>query len=259
MSQGESLFEPIDHESVVELVIEQIEEMILQGVLREGSRLPSERDLAERMTVSRPKVRQALKQLESDGLINVRHGEGTFVAQLSGQAMSPALIGLYARHGLAFYDYLEYRREQEAFAAKCAAERATAADHENITNLIEALERAQQADDPSQSEIADVQFHSAIVNASHNAMLIHMMTSIYDLTRRGVFYNRRYLRSIDGSGDQLLSQHKDIAEAVLKGDPAAAEASARAHLDFVERSFRVGEDRERRERYARKRLLAAPT
>lgn len=257
MAGTELLFERIHHESVVDLVVAQIEEMILQGILREGSRLPAERELAERFDVSRPKVREALKRLEANGLINVRHGEGTFVATLTGQAMLPALIDLYARHGVGFYDYLEYRREQEAFASRLAAERATPADRDAITEMLTELERAHQEDDRTASEEADLKLHSMIVNASHNAMLIHMMASIYELTRRGLFYNRRYLRTVDGSGDKLMDQHREIADSVLSGDSARAERAAREHLDFVERSFRIGEDRERRERTARRRNLAA--
>ncbi|MEM9630112.1 MAG: FadR/GntR family transcriptional regulator [Pseudomonadota bacterium] len=257
MSNLNNLFEPIAAESVVDLVANQVESLIVQGILPEGARLPSERELSERFDVSRPKVRDALKRLEDLGLLHVRHGEGTFVAQLSGQAMTPALIDLYARHGVAFYDYLEYRKEQEAFAARLAAERSTSSDRAAIEEVVAELERAQEEGDLEASEEADVKFHSVIVNASHNAMLIHMMRSIYDLTRRGVFYNRRYLRTIDGSGERLLEQHLRIAAAVLAGNPAEAEAAARDHLDFVEMSFRVGEDRERREAFAKKRKQAS--
>ena len=257
MSDLNALFEPIKSESVVDLVATQIEGMIVQGVLREGARLPSERELSERFDVSRPKVRDALKRLETDGLLHVRHGEGTFVARLTGQAMSPALISLYAQHGLAFFDYLEYRTEQEAFAARLAAERATPSDREAIEAQITRLVEAQERDDAEASKEADVGFHSAIVNASHNAMLIHMMRSIYDLTRRGVFYNRNYLRTIDRSGERLLEQHQLIASTVLAGEPDHAEKAARDHLAFVEQSFRLGEERERRESFARKRKEAA--
>ncbi|WP_299474933.1 FadR/GntR family transcriptional regulator [uncultured Roseibium sp.] len=256
MGDLNSLFEPIAAESVVDLVANQIENLIVQGILQEGARLPSERELSERFDVSRPKVRDALKRLEDLGLLHVRHGEGTFVAQLSGQAMSPALISLYARHGVAFYDYLEYRKEQEAFAARLASERATPSDRAAIEEVIAELQRAQVEGDLEASEEADVKFHSIVVNASHNAMLIHMMRSIYDLTRRGVFYNRRFLRSIDGSGDRLMEQHKRIADAVLAGDADEADAAARDHLDFVEMSFRVGENRDRREALAKKRKQA---
>ena len=230
--------------------------MIVQGILAEGQRLPAERDLAERFDVSRPKVRDALKELEARGLVVVRHGEGTFIAQLSGQAMMPAMIDLYARHGLAFYDYLEYRRAQESFASRLAAERATRTDRDQIAARLNDLERAHADNDIDASMKADVAFHMAIVEASHNVMLVHMMTSIYDLTRRGVFYNRGYLRTLDGSGEKLLSQHREIAAAVLDGAPDKAEQAAERHMAFVETSFRTGEDVARRERHAQKRLLA---
>ncbi|MEO0669760.1 MAG: FadR/GntR family transcriptional regulator [Pseudomonadota bacterium] len=250
-----SVFDRIDSAPVADLVVRQIEDMIVQGILAEGARLPSERDLAARLDISRPKVRDALKALEEMGLLTIRHGEGTFVAQLTGQAMQPALIDLYARHGRAFQDYLEYRRAQEGFAAALAATRATPTDRTVIARHLEALEQAE--DDPDASREADVLFHSAIVQASHNTMLIHMMASIYDLTRRGVFYNRRYLRTLDGTGARLLQQHRDIAAAVLGGDPEAARTAAEAHLDFVELSFRKGQEMRENELMAQKRDRAS--
>ena len=252
-----SVFDRIDSAPVADLVVRQIEDMIVQGILAEGARLPSERDLAARRDISRPKVRDALKALEEMGLLTIRHGEGTFVAQLTGQAMQPALIDLYARHGRAFQDYLEYRRAQEGFAAALAATRATPTDRAVIARHLEALEQAEDDADGDASREADVLFHSAIVQASHNTMLIHMMASIYDLTRRGVFYNRRYLRTLDGTGARLLQQHRDIAAAVLGGDPEAARTAAEAHLDFVELSFRKGQEMRENELMAQKRDRAS--
>ncbi|WP_138468552.1 FadR/GntR family transcriptional regulator [Poseidonocella sp. HB161398] len=252
---SEQLFDPVDHDSVADSVVAQIEDMLVAGILKEGTRLPSERNLAELMDVSRPKLREALKRLEEAGLIVTRHGEGTFVAALTGQAMSPALIDLYARHPVAFFDYLEYRRTQEAFAARLAAERATAPDREIIRACMERLRQTWVDADDQGSREADAAFHSAVVDASHNRTLIHMMGSIFQLTRQGVFYNRHFLQSIDGSGKLLVEQHLAIGEAILAGEPEAAEAAAVAHIDFVERSFRKGLQAHERETVARKRSL----
>lgn len=248
-----SPFEPVGHESISDAVVDQIESMIVDGILKEGRKLPSERELAEAMGVSRPKIREALQQLEGNGLVTVRHGEGTFVSTLTGRAMSPALLSLYARHGEAFYDYLEYRREQEAFAARLAAERATQSDKERLSDIISEMQRAWEKDDLDASQEADIRLHTAIVDASQNTTLMHMMASVYDLTRQGVFYNRRYLRTMDGTGEALLQQHKDMVDAILAGDGAAADAAARAHMDFVEQSFRQGQEQARREERAAKR------
>ena len=248
-----SPFEPVGHESISDAVVDQIESMIVDGILKEGRKLPSERELAEAMGVSRPKIREALQQLEGNGLVTVRHGEGTFVSTLTGRAMSPALLSLYARHGEAFYDYLEYRREQEAFAARLAAERATQSDKERLSEIIDQMQKAWEEDNLDASQETDIRLHTAIVDASQNTTLMHMMASVYDLTRQGVFYNRRYLRTMDGTGEALLQQHKDMVEAILAGDGAAADTAARAHMDFVEQSFRKGQEQARREERAAKR------
>lgn len=253
MDKVESLLTPIDHASVADSVVEQIEDMILAGILSEGRRLPSEREMAESLAVSRPKLREALKSLEDRGLLTVRHGEGSFIAPLTGKAMSDALIDLYGRHGTAFFDYLEYRRVQESFAARLAAERATKTDKKIIRQYLYALEQDLERGDAEASREHDVKFHSAIVAASHNATLIHMMASIYDLTKQTVFYNREYLRTIDGTGLLLHQQHTAIAEAVCASDPERASKAAQAHIDFVEQSMRIGLDQARREAIAEKR------
>ena len=253
MTVSKNVFDRIESEPVADIVVHQIEDLIVQGILSEGDRLPSERDLSAQLNVSRPKVREALKRLEDNGLITVRHGEGTFIAKLTGQAMEPALIELYARQGQAFFDYLEYRRGQEVLAAGLAAERATTTDRDRIARQLDILEQAEADGDIETSREADVAFHSAIVDASHNTMLIHMMTSIYDLTRKGVFYNRSYLRTMDGSGQKLLQQHRDIAAAVLGGEAEAAAKAAGDHMDFVEKSFRLGIQQARSETIAQKR------
>ncbi|WP_421703085.1 FadR/GntR family transcriptional regulator [Aliiroseovarius sp.] len=248
-----SPFDPVGHESIADAVVHQIEAMIVDGILKEGRKLPSERELAEAMGVSRPKLREALQALEDRGLVHVRHGDGTFIAALSGRAMSPALLALYARHGRAFYDYLEYRREQEAFASRLAAERATKSDLARLGDILETLQKAWEEGDAEASQEADLALHVAVVDASQNTTFIHMMASIYDLTRQGLFYNRAFLRTMDGTGRKLLDQHREIVEAILAGDPDRAEAAARKHLDFVEESFRCWQEQTAREERAAKR------
>lgn len=251
------LFDPVGHMSVADAVVAQIEDLIASGVLKQGHKLPSERDLAERLGVSRPKLREALQQLEDDGLVVSRHGEGTFVASLTGQAILPALQALYGRHEPAFFDYLEYRRAQESFAARLAAERATDADKERIADILTRMRQAHGQQDAELARQTDIELHTAVVDASQNATLIHIMASIFELSRQGVFYNRAFLKSIDGTGQRLLEQHIELAEAVIAGDPARAQQAAEDHIDFVERSCRLGMEKLRREALAAKRRAVA--
>ena len=254
---AKEVFEPIDHASIVDAVVGKVETMIVDGILKEGVRLPSERELAEAFGVSRPKLREALQILEDRNLVTVRHGDGTFVAELTGRAMSPAMLSLYARHGDALYDYLEYRREQEGFASRLAAQRATQADKFRLAAVRAALEQSWESEDPDAAREADFRLHVAVVDASHNTTLIHMMASVYDLTRKGIFYNRDLLRTMDNSGRDLLEQHLEIIDAIIAGDAERAEKAARNHIDFVEHSLRLGQELQRRERRAAMRMNSA--
>ena len=92
------MFQPVDHQKTADAVVEQIENLILKGVLHSGDRLPSERDLAEQLKVSRPVLRDALKTLEERRLIEARRGGGTYVCDLIGPIFSDAVIKLIARH-----------------------------------------------------------------------------------------------------------------------------------------------------------------
>ncbi|NDW53793.1 FadR/GntR family transcriptional regulator [Aliiroseovarius sp. PrR006] len=254
---NKALFDPVGHESLADAVVAQIEDLIASGILKQGRKLPSERELAETLRVSRPKLREALHILEERGLVMIKHGEGSFVAPLTGQAMLPALLDLYGRHEPAFFDYLEYRREQEGFAARLAARRATHADKERISEILTEIERAWKTNDADASREADFALHSAIVDASQNATLIHMMASIFDLTQQSVFYNRDFLKTLDGTGKKLLEQHLSLGQAVIDGDEERAEKAALDHIDFVEQSFRQGLEQQRREAMAEKRRLMA--
>ena len=120
----DGLFRKIDHGSTADEAVRQIEFLLLDGVLSSGDRLPAERELADQLSISRPVLRDALKELESRGLIESRHGGGTFVADLIGQVFSKPVAELVARHERSTRDYLEYRRELESFASALAAKRA---------------------------------------------------------------------------------------------------------------------------------------
>ncbi|MEP3232922.1 MAG: FadR/GntR family transcriptional regulator [Hyphomicrobiales bacterium] len=249
------LFNPVEHKSISSSVVQQIETYILNGILKEGSKLPGEREMAEQFAVSRPKVREALQVLEERELIKIAVGDGAYIAQLGAAVMSPALIDLYRRHPSAIYDQLEYRREQEGFAARLAATRGTAADRNLITNIMEEMEIAHNEANHQRGAELDANFHNAIVNASHNRILIHMMDSLYELNRSGVFFNRHEILNISEVSDILLRQHKAIGEAVCSGNAEEAVKASGTHIDYVLISTREALDFREREKIAEKRKL----
>jgi len=250
------LFDPITVDRVADSVVEQVEDLIASGALRPGDRFPPEREMAERMRVSRPKLREALHRLERAGLIEIRRNDGAFVAALTRPVLTEPMKALCTRHAAAFLDFLEYRREQEAFAARCAALRATAEDRVAMSRAIDAMERAHQAGREEAMARSDLDFHVAVVEAAHNAMLLHVMRSIYDLTAHGVFRKRDHIYHGAGPRAELLAQHRTIADAIAAGDAEAAARASDRHLDHVADAFRAAEAAETRSRTARKRAAA---
>jgi len=247
-------FEKIPSEKLSLAVVRQIESLILNGVLRPGERLPAERDLSDRLGVSRPSLREAVADLQDRGLLATRAGAGIYVADVLGSAFSPALVELFRTHDQAVFDYVAFRRDMEGLAAERAAREGSDTDLKVIDAIFSRMEAAHAKRDPSDEAALDADFHMAIIEASHNVIMLHMMRSMYELLREGVFYNRQAMFRQRTTRDQLLDQHRAINAGVQARDPAAARAAVEAHLTYVMASLTESRAAERHEAVARQRL-----
>ncbi|WP_372992693.1 FadR/GntR family transcriptional regulator [Sulfitobacter sp.] len=247
-------FHPVSSEKLSQAVVRQVEKLILRGILRPGERLPSERELAERLAVSRPSLRDAIAQLQESGLLTAKPGAGVYVADVLGGAFAPSLIDLFARHDEAVFDYLSFRRDLEGLAAERAARLGSDIDLEVIQTVFTKMEAAHQKRNAEDEAQLDAQFHMAIIEASHNVVMLHMMRSMYDLLRGGVFYNRQIMFKQRTTRSALLDQHRAINDALQHRDPAAAREAVEAHLNYVENALRDQQKSERNEEVARQRL-----
>ncbi len=250
------LFEPIHSESIPETVAKQIEDLILNGILREGARLPAERELANKLEISRQKVREALDILRSRELISSERTETAVIARLTKDAMSPALIDLFLRRPEAIYDHLEFRRVQECFAARLAALRATDEDKQALKDIIAEMIKAHEDQDDDLEAELDTQFHAAVVDASHNRHLIHTMTSLYEMNQKGLKLNRKNVSNLRETASKFLQQHRAICEAICADQPEEAAAAAELHIDYVRWSITDAEANRERRLNAQKRILA---
>jgi GntR family transcriptional repressor for pyruvate dehydrogenase complex len=247
-------FQKVTPEKLSQSVVRQIEQLILRGILRPGERLPSERDMADKLAVSRPSLRDAIGELAERGLLVSKAGAGVFVADVLGSAFSPALTQLFATHDEAVFDYLAFRRDMEGLAAERAARLGSETDLRVIDTIFRKMEAAHQKRDPTDEAQLDAEFHMAIIEASHNVIMLHMLRSMFDLLRQGVFYNRLVMFRNRVTRDQLLDQHRLINAAVQAQDPPAARAAVEAHLTYVEQSFLDQRRAEKHETIARQRL-----
>lgn len=227
------MFEKIPQSRTCDAVTQQIEKLILGGILRPGDRLPAERDLADQMDVSRPVLRQSLKDMESRQLLISRQGGGTFVADVIGPIFSEPVVALIERHREAAEDYLEFRRDLEAQAAAYAAKRASETDLSVIAEIVAGMKEAYARCDREAEARLDTEFHQAIGEAAHNIILLHCLRSCYRLLEKGILVNQKLLFETPGARDALIAQHTRIAEAIQARDPDAAAEHSRAHIDFV--------------------------
>lgn len=247
-------FQKIQAEKLSTAVIRQIETLILRGILRPGERLPSERELSNRLGVSRPSLREAIGNLESRNLLVTKAGAGVFVANVLGSVFSQPLIDLFSTHDEALADYLSFRRDLEGLASSRAASMASDTDLKVIDTIFCKMEAANVKRNPDEEAYLDAEFHLAIIEASHNVIMLHMMRSMFALLRAGVFYNRQIMFKQRTTRQSLLDQHRAINTALQSRNPDAARAAIEAHLDFVEGAMRSQQKAEANEAVAKLRF-----
>ena len=247
-------FQKVTPEKLSTAVTRQIEKLILRGILRPGERLPAERELAEKLGVSRPSLREAVAELQEKGLLTSRAGAGVYVADVLGSAFSEALIRLFAEHDEAVFDYIAFRRDLEGLAACRAAKLASDTDRQVIQTIMDKMEAAHRKTNPADEARLDAEFHMAIIEASHNVIMLHMMRSMFQLLREGVFYNRQVMFKQRTTRGALLDQHRAINTAIQARDAQAARAAVTAHLNYVEKSLADQQKADRNEAIARQRF-----
>ena len=226
------MLEPIRPTRLADVIAERIQTMILEGALKPGEKLIAERDLAEALGVSRPSLREGLAILEEKGLLTTSKS-GTTVARFLNRLSDP-LASLLADDERVSADYFEYRLAMETEATALAARRANDVDRTAIRDCLDRMRVAHASQDTSDEADSDVALHSLVYEASHNVLMLHIMTVLADLMHKNIFYNREQLYRRAGVRDALLSQHMAIGEAVLRSDPIAAERAAAEHILFTQ-------------------------
>ena len=247
-------YQKIQAEKLSTSVVRQIETLILRGILRPGERLPSERELSERLNVSRPSLREAVAELEKRDLLITKAGSGIYVANVLGSAFSKPLIDLFATHDEALSDYLSFRRDLEGLAAWRAAMMASDTDLKVVDTIFRKMEAANSKRNPEEEASLDAEFHLSIIEASHNVIMLHMMRSMFDMLRAGVFYNRQVMFKQRTTRQSLLDQHRAINTALQARDPEGARSAIETHLNYVESAMQAQKKAESNEAVAKLRF-----
>ncbi|MER7788226.1 FCD domain-containing protein [Streptomyces sp. NPDC097640] len=223
------------HGRVVPQVEGALRDMLREGRWGPGERLPNEVKLAAELGVGRSSVREAVRLLARDGLLDVRHGSGTFAAPTAPEqaapeqaeaAGEPDLPQLLRRARL--LEVYEVRRALEVEAARLAARRTRP---EDVARLAADLKRRQEsaAAGPAAFVDADLEFHRTVVELSGNAVLLGLFTSVLPVLREALVEMVTYETRLP----DLSHAHAELLDALARGDAAAAVAATAAHLESV--------------------------
>jgi len=226
---------------ILDEVYDQLLSLISNGKLKPGERLPPERVLARDLKVSRQSIREALKRGESKGLVKVRQGEGTFILSAASHLIESPFLTLMTEEVEKIYEFIEIRKLIEVWCAKKAAEFITAKELKKMEKALSEMEKL--IDSREILGKPDIDFHIAIAEASHNTLMVHMMTTIKQIFL-SMFKISNFIRRPE-KNKILIKQHQEIYEAIKNRNPELAGKKMERHLLFVESEWREEMNRQR--------------
>ena len=216
---------------IYEDVVSQIHELIKDGRLKAGDQLPSERELAETFKVSRTSVREALRALETQGLMVTRTGMGTFVADLPTESLVELLAKLLIEAKDALADIFEMRKLIEPQIAALAAERASKRDVERMREILR--KQREQISQGVMAGEADAGFHFSIGQATQNQALQKLVSGLMEL----LSHSREESLQTPGRSVASLASHTRILSAIEDHDKGRARKAMLHHIEKVEQNI----------------------
>lgn len=226
---------PIRTKKVYEEIIEQVKNLIAEGVLNPGDKLISEREMADKLKLGRSAVREAFRALEAMGIIEIRQGEGTFVKEVSKDSLAEVLALILMTERDTTRELLELRKILEVEAAGLASLRHTGEQLKKMEEALKQMEEDIESGDLGQQ--ADWNFHYTVAEASQNSLLVMLMDSIADTMRRVLKTARLELYRTPGTPQRLLREHYTIFNAIADGHDQDARRAMYEHLDRVEKAI----------------------
>ena len=236
-----------------DVILARLEDMILEGSVQPGEKLPPERELAQQFDVSRPSLREAIQKLEAKGLVHRRQGGGTFVSDKILSGLSDPLFELMSQSNESQFDLLEFRHGIEGMSAYYAAMRGTSADFQEIQRRHDNIGNAQLENDYRQEAEAVFEFYLAICAASHNAVILHLARSMASLLIDNIEQNLTILAKRPDIFAKIADYRTRLMDAIVSGQPQKAWGASHRHLAFIEEVLlKMSQENSRMERSMRR-------
>jgi GntR family transcriptional repressor for pyruvate dehydrogenase complex len=230
----QNLFSAVTPRKIPDVVYKQLVSLIANGRLKPGEKLPSERDMAADMGVSRQSIREAINKARTMGLIEVRQGGSTVVVSSVKEHLKTPLAIILEEQAEKIFEFLEIRKLFEGWCAEKAASCAKAGDLRAMMKQLEQMSRIEPGG--IAWEKADLGFHSAIAAASHNLIAMHIMEGLKS-SFSSYFKAKKFALGPERK-DLLYHQHAGIFEAVKKRNAHHAKVRMLEHLEYVEEVIR---------------------
>ena len=240
MTEQNTLFTPVETQRACEVIYEQIKEKILNGELKPGDKLPSERAMMDMLHRSRPSVREALRMLERGGFIRIVPGSrGAMILEPNTNGIEQSLSNLMRSKKITTKEMAEYRSVNDVVVAEWAAKRRTEEDVAAIETLLEKTEQA--LDDYRQFVALDPQFHYLVAQAAKNevACIMTQVLSACMLESLTVRMEQQEACERRSKCEKILRMHRAIAQAIKEGDAPKAKEMATLHLHDMRQDFDV--------------------
>ncbi|UCZ52264.1 FadR family transcriptional regulator [Bacillus shivajii] len=206
-------------------ILKEIDRIIYEDQLLPGDKLPSERELADRLQVGRSSVREALRALELLDLIETRKGEGTFIQQSGGHRLAEVLASFFLKDQRARHDVTETRRIIEIEAARIACQRASDVQLKKMEELI--AQSKQRWGDGELPVEEDYLFHKTLVQSSQNRLMLNIWRPLVEYSKIAL----RESLSREGRTGHSIEEHEAIYQAILNKNEREAVDSLRKHLE----------------------------
>jgi DNA-binding FadR family transcriptional regulator len=217
-----------------EQVALQLAEMISEAHWAPGRKLPPESQLCESLNVGRSTLREALKSLAFVGMVRMRAGDGTYVAEGSGRILDRVMAKGLLKTEKDLSDVCETRVLLETELAALAAKRATAQDRKRLRTLGVELEASLAGTGKPYFQL-DVEFHLAIAEASHNTVLQRLLADIRELLTEWIAKSQEF----PGELESAQSHHTRILNSILKGDAETARREMRHHIETFQKASKL--------------------
>jgi GntR family transcriptional repressor for pyruvate dehydrogenase complex len=223
------IFKPVRPRRLADSAMEQIQELVADGTLQPGAKLPPERELMELLSVSRTSLREAIRTLETMGVLRVAPGRGTYVCERKSASLADDWFLWLLGHRAEVVQMLEVHEALEVKVSELAATRITEEGLQALAAHFGEMKKAVEAGDHQALVSADSAFHRTIRDAGGNQIVARMLNDLED----NVLDARRAVMALPSRVQRVVSDHEAILAAIAKGDP---EAAARQTLQHVRRS-----------------------